>query len=173
MWPFVWNVESVLWLVKDRDSLTWCWQVIHLELHLKVPCSVGVMTVSLVGGTAARTRISLKLGGRRKATIGGSGTARCRRSAVWRIWWLACAILRMGGREGWYVSTRGTWPSLRLGGSFSASTLSRGRDFTLLMAFWTLRELWPLEVRCFFKFLQWRTKSDWLEQIRRSLSAWL
>ena len=35
--------------------------------------------------------------GRLKAIIGSSGIARWRRSEVWRIWWLALVIWRMGG----------------------------------------------------------------------------
>ena len=105
MWPRILWWAPVVWLLKESDSKICTWQVTHLEVHLNIPCWMGGMELSLVGGTSARTRRFLRLGGRLKAIIGSSGMARWRRSEVWRIWWLALVSLskRKGGAQDcWY-----------------------------------------------------------------------
>ena len=115
------------------------------------------MELSLVGGTSARTRRSLKLGGRLKAI-------RLLRDctleeAIWGVENNSTRYLAYGGREGWYVTTRGTF---LLAQSrvvcFSESTDSLGIDLTFLMAWWTARELWPLDTSKVLVEYLWMTQ---------------
>ena len=116
MWPRILWWAPVEWLLKESNSKICSWQVTHLEVHLNIPCWMGGMEQSLVGGTSAHTRRSLRLGGHLKAIIGSSGIARWRQYEVWRIWWLALVIWRMGVErdDRWQQEEPSYWHSLGL-----------------------------------------------------------
>ena len=145
MWPRVLWWAPVVWLLKESDSKICSWQVTHLEVHLNIPCWLGGMELSLVGGTSARTRRFLRLGGRLKAIIGSSGIARWRRSEVWRMWWLALVIWRMGPTverdDRWQQEESSYWHSLGLWASQKVRIAYRHRlDFLdgLMNGPWTV-----------------------------------
>ena len=97
--PWSCGTELVELLVMESPSWMWLAQTIShlLASHLKVLCGVEGAGLER-GGISALTRKSLRLQGLRYAMIARvSGTARCRRSEVWRMWWLSLMIT--DGRE--------------------------------------------------------------------------
>ena len=72
MWPWILWWAPVEWLLKESDSKICSWQVTHLEVHLNIPCWMGEMKLSFVGGTSARTRRFLRLWGHLNGIIGSS-----------------------------------------------------------------------------------------------------
>ena len=100
------NDSLVTVLVNFLPSVMKLVQTMHfLAGHLVKPHSA--FSLSSSAGRAALTRISLRLRGRRKAKMGGSGNTDWRRVDLWSVG--MCFWIRRDVDEslGWYVRTSG------------------------------------------------------------------